>query len=60
MECKEHFVEFHEYCKTCLYKEQDSIEEPCNECLTLTARSGTKKPLCYEEDQKAKFKCKNG
>ena len=41
-------VQFQKYCKTCKYRKVKETEEPCNECLTQGARTGSHKPLKYD------------
>lgn len=43
------FVEFVNYCSKCKNKNKSPMAEPCNECLTVPAREGTRKPIKFEE-----------
>lgn len=45
------FVEFDKFCQKCMNKDKSSTAEPCNECLTVPAREGTRKPIKFEEDK---------
>lgn len=45
------FVKFDEYCKTCVYK-NDEESDPylkCNDCLNEPARINSQKPLNYKK-----------
>lgn len=44
-------VYFHEYCKTCKNKKVESIEEPCNECLSEPTNLNTHRPVNYEKKE---------
>lgn len=37
-------VEFSAYCKKCKYSELDGWKDPCNDCLAVGGRIGTKVP----------------
>lgn len=43
-------VKFVLYCGKCKHAKLKESEEPCNECLGVTARQYTRKPLRFEED----------
>ena len=48
-------VYFHEYCKTCKYKDVDDLDEPCNTCLEEPINLYSHKPVKYtkvEENKK--------
>lgn len=45
------FVEFDKYCQKCRNKGTSATADPCNECLTVPAREGTRKPIKFEEDK---------
>lgn len=47
-----YFVDFYKYCKKCKFEHIDDKHEPCNECLTVAGRPGTRVPLNYKEDKK--------
>lgn len=44
-------VYFHEYCKSCKYKDLKDIEDPCNECLSEPASLYSHKPVKYKEKE---------
>lgn len=48
MEIHELEVYFHEYCKTCKYKEVKDVKEPCNECLSNPVNIDSHKPVKWE------------
>lgn len=48
-ESKEKFVEFHEYCNKCKHKDKSPTADPCDECLGVPVRFGTRKPVKFEE-----------
>jgi len=45
-------VEFDKYCPRCKHKDVTPTADPCNECLTVPAREGTRKPEKFEEGKK--------
>lgn len=45
-------VYFHEYCKTCKYKDVDDVKDPCNECLGEPANLHSHKPVNYTPKEK--------
>lgn len=47
-------VYFHEYCKTCKYKDVDDVKDPCNECLDEPANLYSHKPVKYKPMKGAK------
>jgi hypothetical protein len=49
-------VRFDEYCKTCTSRLLDESEEPCNTCLEVSVREGTREPLKYVKDTKKRTK----
>lgn len=42
-------VDFDRYCSQCKYFEKTEDEHPCDRCLTVPAREGTRKPLHFKE-----------
>jgi hypothetical protein len=52
MEPKTKFVDFNQYCPKCKYKDVTPTADPCNNCLTVPAREGTRKPEKFEEAKK--------
>lgn len=42
-------VYFHEYCKTCKYRDVSDVKDPCNECLDHPANLHSHKPVMWEE-----------
>ena len=42
-------VEFHKWCESCEYEENAESEPPCDECLEIPAREGSKKPEKWVE-----------
>lgn len=53
MEVIDHIVEFDKYCKTCKYKKikDEKGGEPCNDCLTYSVNTNSRKPVRYELDE---------
>lgn len=47
-----YFVDFYKYCKKCEHEDLNEKYEPCNECLTIAGRVGTRKPQYYKEKKK--------
>lgn len=43
------FVEFAKFCKQCKNYNVSPTADPCNECLGVPARLGTRKPEKFEE-----------
>lgn len=42
-------VRFDIYCDTCKFKDVPETDDPCNECLTMPARTdGSRKPINYK------------
>ena len=44
-------VYFHEYCKTCKYKDLKESEEPCDECLSGATNLNTHRPVYYKKKE---------
>lgn len=42
-------VYFHEYCKTCKYRDVPDVKDPCNECLDHPASLHSHKPVMWKE-----------
>lgn len=47
-------VRFDEYCPTCKNKDVNETDEPCNACLEVEAREGTRVPEKYEAYEERK------
>lgn len=47
-------VYFHEYCKTCIHKDDSGSEDPCNECLGTPENLYSHKPVNYKKDEDTK------
>lgn len=45
-------VDFKTYCKTCEHQKKKDYEDPCNECLEVGMREGTRIPEQYKENTK--------
>lgn len=43
------FVEFDNYCKTCKNFDLSPTKDPCNDCLDVPSRMGTRVPEYWEE-----------
>ena len=50
MERKDKEVDFKKYCATCVYKDIEETEDPCNECLAQGANEWSRKPIKYKEE----------
>lgn len=46
-------VFFNQYCNTCVYKDLEVFDEPCDECLNVPARANSHKPLMYIKNKEA-------
>ena len=46
------FVDFANYCKTCVHQKASEDEEPCNECLNVPARKNSSRPVNWKERRK--------
>ena len=44
-------VYFHEYCKTCKYKDLSEKDEPCAECISEPVNLDTHRPVRYEKKE---------
>lgn len=40
-------VDFKTYCEKCIHREKKDFEDPCNECLEVGMREGTRVPEQY-------------
>lgn len=47
-------VYFHEYCKTCKYRDIEDWKDPCNPCLANPCNIDSHKPTYYEKDENVK------
>ena len=45
-------VYFHEYCNTCVHKDVNEAEDPCDECLANPVNSCSHKPVNWKEKSK--------
>ena len=45
-------VYFHKYCKTCVHKDENEAEDPCDECLANPVNSCSHKPVNWKEKSK--------
>lgn len=43
-----HIVEFDMYCPACKNYKTKETEDPCNLCLTVSARENSRKPIKWE------------
>lgn len=43
------FVNFYSWCELCKYHNVSERDEPCNECLAMSARRDSTKPELWEE-----------
>ncbi len=50
MEIIDKIVDF-EFCKTCTHCDLEHFKDPCNECLSNTTNTHSKRPIFYEEDE---------
>lgn len=41
------FIKFDEYCPKCRYEKEPETSDPCNQCLMIPAKEGTRKPDRY-------------
>lgn len=48
MKCGRKEVLFGYYCSKCVHESLDESDEPCNSCLSVPGREGTRKPVKYE------------
>lgn len=44
-------VYFHQYCSSCIHKDVDEKDDPCDECLTYPSNENSHKPINYKEDK---------
>lgn len=44
-------VYYGKYCRSCKYRDRDSDEDPCLECLAEKFNSWSNKPIKYEENK---------
>ena len=52
MESKFKIVDYDIYCPKCKYKDLDSAEDPCDECLGQPWNTDSRKPVNFEEEEK--------
>lgn len=48
----EKHVDFEKWCNTCKYKDLDSYEEPCIDCLDYPSNVDSTKPVMWKEKDK--------
>jgi hypothetical protein len=48
-EITEKEVDFFRFCPLCKHKNKNGTDDPCNECLSHPANTGTIKPVKYEK-----------
>ncbi len=44
----EHFVEYENYCKNCIHKNDPESTEPCNHCLDNPVNINSRKPVDFK------------
>lgn len=49
MECGLKEVQFAEYCDKCKYAGLDEFKDPCNDCMGVPAREGTRVPVNFKD-----------
>lgn len=49
MEEKAHIVDFEKYCPECKHYDKKENEQPCDQCLGISARMNSRKPERWEE-----------
>lgn len=42
------FVEYWNWCKTCVHKDLDEADDPCHDCLQTPVNTYSTKPYYYE------------
>lgn len=45
-------VNFEDYCGSCIHRKLNENDDPCNDCLTISAREDSHKPEYYEKDNR--------
>lgn len=45
-------VYFHQYCKTCIYWQNNEAEYPCDYCLENGSNIDSHKPVYYKKNEK--------
>ena len=48
------FVDFDRYCWLCEHEKKKEDEHPCDLCLNVPAREGTRKPLYFKNSETVK------
>ena len=48
METREHIVDFANYCLTCKNRAVNSVDEPCNDCLTNPTNTDSTRPVNWQ------------
>ena len=49
-------VDFHKWCASCKYRDNEAYKDPCNECLNNPSNEDSTKPINWKKDKKAKDK----
>lgn len=44
-------VYFHQWCRTCQFKDKNEHDDPCDECLGHPYNYDSHKPVGYKEDE---------
>lgn len=44
-------IQYDKWCSKCKYEKTEEISEPCNECLTESARFQNSRPLNFKEKE---------
>lgn len=44
-------VYFSQYCSTCIYKDVNEQDDPCDECMDYPVNENSHKPINYKEDK---------
>ena len=45
----EHHVAFDEFCPKCVNRDKDENEKPCDDCMDISAREDSKRPIHFTE-----------
>lgn len=54
----EKIVEFELYCSKCKHYNSSDADDPCDYCLSVSARENSRRPIKYEENKKTVKKTK--
>ena len=47
-------VDFYKWCDSCINKNKEEWEEPCNECLANTVNEDSDRPVFHKQDPNKK------